>query len=420
MRVLTLLWIIVIHSYNFSFQWVHFDNTQQVKDIYTSLWTQWIANGTFSVDNFLLVSGLLASMRSIRADHPDNVVKSIVRRYARLVPSMVAAILISKYLLQNMGSGPNWTNATVMFDLWCRQNKWVLNSLGLHNFISTSDMCFSHSWYIAVELQLFVIVQLLQYLLLNRLSIGLRNFCFSLIAFCICSQSYVSFLIYLFDLPPMPLLPANSDTAMNEYYGRLYIKPFYWLASYTSGVILGHILSHQLALRTSKESHTVRGRTNKLISCTRRLNLHLPNVCLLVLVILLTSNLSYFRSKQPMDTTVAASYAFFVRPLWSISMCMIIYRMQRRREKLNWLRRLRSFLSRPMWCSLNRLSYAAYLLHPIVMAWFYGSRTETFVMTHGLLFYFAIGNIVSTYLAALLFYLLIELPLNRTFKLLIP
>lgn len=419
-KVLTLLWTIVIHSCNFSFQWLHFDNVQQVKDIYTTLWTQWIANGTFSVDNFLLISGLLASMRSIKRDQPENVFRTIIKRYFRLMPPMILAILISKNLLQYFGDGPNWTNSTLMFDMWCRRYRWVINLFALHNFIDTSNMCFCHSWYIAVELQLFVIIQILQYLLVDRWSIGSRYFSLSLTALCICSQLFTSSFIYFFDLPAMPLLPARTDTAMNEYYGRLYIKPFYWLTSYTTGVLLGLFLPHHLASQAVHRSSQAKNRLSRFANFNARCNLHLPNICVLILIILLVSNLPYFRSKQPMTRAVAASYAFLARPIWSISMSILVYRLiKKRREKIHWLRGLRNLLSKPIWRPLTRLSFASYLFHPIVMAAFYGSRTETFVMTPALMFYFTTGNIVLTYLAALLFYLLIEQPLSRIVKLLI-
>ena len=42
-------------------------------------------------------------------------------------------------MLRFFGSGPEWTNSTVMFDGWCRKNWWV-NLLYMHNFINTDSM----------------------------------------------------------------------------------------------------------------------------------------------------------------------------------------------------------------------------------------------------------------------------------------
>lgn len=62
-----------------------------------------------------------------------------LNRYIRMTPTMMFIIGFGATMLRYFGSGPEWTNSTVMFDLWCRKNWWI-NLLYLHNFIDTDNM----------------------------------------------------------------------------------------------------------------------------------------------------------------------------------------------------------------------------------------------------------------------------------------
>lgn len=428
-KVLSMLWTIVVHSYNFSIQWLQFDNVKEVRDVYSTVWTQWIANGTFSVDNFLIISGLLSSLK-FHSRPSESLSESVLRRYLRLAPAMVLLILFSINVLPFLDCGPSWAGATVMFDQWCRKN-WPINLFMLQNYINTQNMCYSHTWFISVEMQLFLAVRLFRSLCftatqskscseqdssLRLLVAEKRRKCFLtlLILLCACGQLLAASLVYLSDLPAMPLLPA-TPSAMNEYYGQIYIKPFYWFSSYVAGAVSGEIIRSRRARGTS--SNVRKAKLNTVRRCADCIG---PEFCALLAVLLIWSNLSYFRTKEPMSKQTATIYTFVTRPIWSVCMTVILYRLVvERREKRNWLRILRNFLSMKIWRPLSRLSFGAYLLHPVIMAMFYGSRSETFNMTPALMLYFTAGNIFLTYFAAMAFFLLVESPIRQILSLLL-
>lgn len=70
---------------------------------------------------------------------------------------------------------------------------------------------------------------------------------------------------------------------------------------------------------------------------------------------------------------IAALYSATSRIVWSLSLAWITFASI---TGYGWI--FNSFLSCKIWIPLSRLSYCAYLIHPIVIALFYGSRTNAF------------------------------------------
>lgn len=388
LRIGSIVWIIIIHSYNFAFQWLKFSNQDDVKDVYKSIWTQWIANGTFSVDNFILLSGFLANI----SGHQDRlqesnqktktcltktarVVETLLRRYIRLVPLMMLMILMSVLVLPSLACGPNWSMSTQMFEQWCRPN-WYLNLLMVHNFINTSTMCFSHSWYVAVDFQLFVILQLIKYL------IPCTKFKSIILILILVAQTSISLVTYFHNHPAMPLLPTESPKAMTSYYDLIYIKPYYWLTSYLVGTLLATFVREKRKFKLG----------------------FLIIVPIAIMCCLILSNLQAFRTNIVRDRAESSVYSFLARPIWSLCIATIIASCYKWRPPVVPRRVIRS---------ISLLTYPAYLLHPVLMATFYGSQTESFKFTHYLLIYFTIGNIAITYIFSFLVHILIEVPIKR-------
>lgn len=58
-KVLSMIWVIVMHSYSFATWWLKFTDETTVKNLFRPWYIQFIANGSFSIDNFLFMSGFL-------------------------------------------------------------------------------------------------------------------------------------------------------------------------------------------------------------------------------------------------------------------------------------------------------------------------------------------------------------------------
>ncbi len=84
-RVLSTLWVVIFHTWNFNFYFTH--NLNSIKDDAMSWWFQGIALGTVAVDSFLVMSGLLVSYLLLkeldRNQGKINVFMFYLHRYLR-------------------------------------------------------------------------------------------------------------------------------------------------------------------------------------------------------------------------------------------------------------------------------------------------------------------------------------------------
>jgi len=108
----------------------------------------------------------------------------------------------------------------------------------------------------------------------------------------------------------------------------------------------------------------------------------------------------------------SALYSSLSRPLWALSLAWIIF-VCMTKQTAGLFGLAERLLSAKCFVPLSRLTYPAFLIHPIVMAVFYGSRQSSFHFSHYLMLYLILGNIVITYACAFVLATLFELPLIR-------
>lgn len=102
----------------------------------------------------------------------------------------------------------------------------------------------------------------------------------------------------------------------------------------------------------------------------------------------------------------SAAYSALSRPLWACATGWMIFACITKQAGP-----IGSLLSARCFVPFSRLTYPAFLIHPIVMAIFYGSRQSSFHFSHYLMLYLILGNIVITYASAFVLAALFELPL---------
>lgn len=416
LRVISIIWIIIIHSYNFAFQWLWFDNSFQVRNVYKSIWLQWIANGTFSLDNLFVMSGFLAHLKlgsdSGGRSSASQMLKYILRRYLRLAPIMLALILLSVALFPSLSSlSFNMANTSVMFGEWCEKN-WFLNAILLQNWIRTPNQCFGHAWFVAVNFQMMLSVQFLFYLLSISVASSHRKFKMLLLLVCLFASQFVSAtLVYVNQLQAMPLIPAGSVEKLFEYYRLIYIKPYYWFSSYTIGMLLAAFILEEK--KTSKTRTGTIGSRKGRAYPTLFINYSISMMPILVMSLILLSLYPNFVSGSRMSNLEATLYVLLLRPLWSACVASLIYLITCQPNRDVITKTLRYILSLKLWLPLSRLSYISYLIHPALMAIFYGSATSAFHYSSLLIIYFTLGNIVLTFAIAFVLHLLLEIPIQK-------
>lgn len=398
LRFFSMAWIILGHSFSFSKQWVTYRNMDDLLVIHKDIITQGLANGTVTVDTFFFISGLLVVYVTLKqlASNGGNTrwLLFYVHRYWRMTPLMMAVIAFCAVLLPYCGDGPRWKESIATYDLTCKANWWV-NAMYLQNFIHRTDMCLNHTWYSAVDFQFYIISPFIIVALYRRPKLGLMLIAALLLG----TTSFTAAYTAVYDLPAAPYMSSITPLdKMNDFMGYVYVKPYCRIGPFLVGMATGY------ALHRTQGSIIIRKRYRWLgwILCA--------TMMLGVLYAMWPAN----TGESKPSAAWAAVYGGFARSIWALGLAWIIFA-----SVAGYGGVVSKILSWKALVPLSRLTFSAYIIHPVLMVIFYGSREESFDYSSFLLIYFAIGNIVLTYMASLVLSLVFEAPIIGMEKLLL-
>lgn len=175
-RFWSMAWVMLCHIYAFSIAMVN-NPLDLVWDFGTAPY-YWILNGSFNVDSFFLLSGLLMSYHFFKestrkADETDlrvgiplqERVKSIkfwfvyiIHRVWRLVPTYALIMYLDACLAHYASSGPFWDygDSETSEKKMCAA-EWWKNLLFVNNFTQLTSQCMAWTWYLANDMQFYVI-----------------------------------------------------------------------------------------------------------------------------------------------------------------------------------------------------------------------------------------------------------------------
>ncbi|XP_065094144.1 O-acyltransferase like protein-like [Ochlerotatus camptorhynchus] len=170
MRLYSLLWTIMVHTYLQLF--AVGENRVARKITERSFSYQIVGNATFSVDTFFFISGVLVVVLYFRSakNEPSKekqnstlcnpsacskILFSILYRFIRLTPAYLFVIIFNELALK-------WTYGRSVFTpgiidhITCNKY-WWRNILYINNWYSFSEMCMIWSWYLANDMQFYVV-----------------------------------------------------------------------------------------------------------------------------------------------------------------------------------------------------------------------------------------------------------------------
>ena len=143
-RAIAILWVIVFHSW--LFQLNLFLETSQ--EVVKNKFLVWISRGDLAVDLFFVISGfLIGSMlfKEYKRNSKLNFKKFYIRRFFRLIPVYIFAMIIGIYFLKG-----------TVLDTW--HLSWA-NLFYINNYIAGSYMPWT--WSLAIEEQFYIIIPFL-------------------------------------------------------------------------------------------------------------------------------------------------------------------------------------------------------------------------------------------------------------------
>lgn len=386
LRFLSMSWVILGHTYYFAFSTIN--NMGQLYHTWQNDWTfQVIANATVSVDSFFVLSGLLSTYLFFRelqrlggSLRKINWFMFYAHRYWRLTPPYLLVMATYVCLFQYVYEGPAYPQSPSGIDPEC-PTSWWRNALYINNlFNDAGGGCMGWSWYLANDMQFYVISPILFALLAVKPAIGLGATAALLLA-------------------SMTAMGVHSTLeglnvgflGIEQEFSGIYIKPWYRITPYLVGVIAGYAL-HRLSGRT--------WRPHRLIILTGWIAA--AGVALSIIYGLYDVD----GGRVTLAQGVSSFYNAVYRPAWAAAVAWVTVACVTGNG--GWVN---SFLSQPLFAPLSRLTYCAYLVHPVVMMAYYLSRRQALVWDNFSVIQAFFGNSMLAYMAAFIASLLFEAPL---------
>jgi peptidoglycan/LPS O-acetylase OafA/YrhL len=360
----------------------------------TAVW-----NGMFCVDTFFLIGATLMSfllLKELDKRKGGNAmmwVQMYVHRYIRLSSIYAVVIGLQATLLGHLAVGP--LSFLVDKQVEKCQNGWYLNLLYINNFaeyLGDNNKCMAWTWYMANDMQFFIITPLIVYTLWRSRLAGL------ILGLVLLAASTAT---------PFVLTWQDEDQFFHGDIETFYTKPWNRFQPYLFGLALGYLL-HQLR-------HVER------LALPTVMNLWIWMVAAATALTTVYGVSDYnlildpaLRNGDNWPTREERSvYNGFSKIAWSLSIGWVILACVKGRGGP-----VNAFLSWTGWVPVARLSFCIYLVQYTVI-YVYNSMGDTLVAySHLSMAYMAIAHFMVCCGVALVLVLLFEAPLTHMEKLL--
>nr|XP_018899951.1 PREDICTED: nose resistant to fluoxetine protein 6-like [Bemisia tabaci] len=374
--------------------------------IYNPSWIERLArhplsayvNGASSVivDFFFVIGGFLAYLfiyRTLLQKKRVNLVMVFFYRWLRIVPLYALVIAFYTFVMPSLGEGPVWNRFVERDVAYCRKN-WWLNLLFINNYVHSDQLCMIHSWYLSVDMQLFILTSFIAVFIFHHQKAA------KLVLGTVVTLSIV--------LPAMNLYFGKFHAvtfAFQQFLQNINADPnFYdmYIRTHTRAIpyILGLTSAHiYLKLKDKKFKFTKR----QLWMCV--------GLCFVF------GNASVFYSALlylpgwPYNIVEHMIYNPLHRILFAFIPCFILIA-----QGTTGFGIVSRFMSSPFFGVMGRLTYCGYLIHPIVQLTMIYSNRTAFSLAPLRIAWASCGDTLATFILALALNLLFESPIDRLQK----
>jgi peptidoglycan/LPS O-acetylase OafA/YrhL len=284
----------------------------------------------------------------------------------------------------------------------CKSHWWT-NLLYINNMYpnygNLGKTCLGWSWYLANDMQFYLVLGPIIILMLSKqrkfkvVGISLTVF---LIAWGVSIRGFLVWYYGIYDdLNATPTKHTDDPWGKN---GALYGRPYARFSVYLVGMLTGYVLaSSNNRLRIPRFAAVVRW-------CA----------AIATGMAVVYGQFYYNHNTVSMNLTQAGFYMAFNRTAWALCLSWIVLACISGNGGP-----VQDILSWKFWAPLGRLTYAAYLVHPIVIVtYFYNMRQNLHIYDLSMIYLF-ISNLVATYLVAFIVSMLVEAPMIQLEKLML-
>ncbi|XP_067007204.2 nose resistant to fluoxetine protein 6 [Anabrus simplex] len=395
LRSLSMVWVILGHTCIVAFKYS--DNTAYRAVVEEEFLFQTISNGTFSVDTFFFISGLLVSFLYFRTiakidvtklTRSTGVISNILQflgllgyRYCRLtVPYM--------YVLGVVQVCMKWFQHNSVFEPPTNDhencpNYWWRNALYINTLFPVKDMCMLWSWYLADDTQFYVVGAVLLILATSHFRLS-AVFLTTFLATSWCTTAYIAF--------TNKHMPGTDDPL--ALFDKIYDKPWTRLGPYLIGMCVGWLLYRTDCKIKMNKAAVVAG---WILSTT----------CFLCLI--------YGLYKVELHPLLGAAYSSLSHTAWALGLAWIVVACS-----TGYGGYVNKLLSMSILYPFSRVTYCAYLVHPLIIRVVPMSMDSPFHLTKETVLLLFLGQLVASYILAFVVSLAFEAPVVSLLKILAP
>ncbi|CRK87303.1 CLUMA_CG001105, isoform A, partial [Clunio marinus] len=370
---------------------VPYSNRNKLTEFFNSPFSVFIRTSFLYEDVFFLISGLLTTfsiLKIISCDKKSLWFRKVLMRVLRLVLPLIVVLLFYAFVWEHLGTGPQWSAVVDKNADLCKSNMWK-NFLFIQNFYNIEDMCATHTYHLAVDMQLMILSPFLIFFIYKHPSFGL-----GLYGILHALSAAARFSSTVDNRLSVVVFHGMKLSQLYRTFNITFSVALHRLTPYLSGISLGILI---------KEYGRVKLPFGVAISGW------ISTLCGFIWCFYTPSNLSH--KDYQYDPTTAAQYSAMSPMIWSISIAWIIFACY---SDASW--KLNDILSsRPM-IFLSRISYSLYLVVFLVFFYFSGSHksSEEFYISS----YIDRLELFIVFTAAICFTLCVDLPFKNITKLL--
>ena len=406
-RVLSMWWVILGHTFFFAMYSI--DNPVEAGKLVQRFSFQPIINGTFSVDSFFFLSGLLVaylSFKQIKEKGKLNWPYFILHRYWRLTPLYLFVILYYAFVMPFTITGPNsyavyQPQFQESIDV-CKKYWWT-NILYINNFHpnygNIQTTCIGWGWYLANDMQFYLVlgpIFIIALSLHGKLKYAGAAFITVIFLSGIIVRGVLVWYFGIYSLAGPATRHVDNPWAKNS---PIYDKPYTRWPVYLIGMITGYILAT----------------TNNKIKLNKRVAAF--GWCVAIATgLAVVYGLYYYNHHTGTHMTMLQSVCYIAlsRSAWGLCLCWIVFAcVSGNGGPVN------DILSWKIWAPLGRLTYAAYLVHPVIMMTYNSNALKPLHYSDLSTIYLFVANLTVSYFVAFIVSMLIEAPMIQLEKLLV-
>jgi len=362
-------------------------------------------SGTLAVDVFFFLTaflGVLVGDHQIKTSKSNKVVTVLMlylHRFVRLIPLYGLTILCGVHVITKLYEGPLYylmdmgPNST-----YCKEN-WIYNLLFINNYFGVNEQCLGWSWYLSNDFQMYILLPIIVILYQSNKFYGLLSVAGLFVISCI-SQIFV-FTHWDFSLN---ILTKNKPNFRGEYY----IKPYCRINPFLVGIIFAWLYQ---AYKEKENGFPIFSKINKIVTENPIIRYSLYIVGLISIYCCVYLYFDFYKQGEDKNMLETLVYGILARPCFVIALMLIFYPVMLGRTPI-----LQGIFGNEFFGMMSKLTFAAYLFHPYVVIFHYGSMEESIYFRGYKLAMIGLECFVITYILAFFLSLIIETPLTLLSK----